>query len=247
VKALLHAELIKLRTTRTFYALAAVTLLLAVIFVTLSAILSDTTEQSVIDDVFLSDPTGLFILILGIVGITGEWRHRTITSSLLAAPLRIRFLLAKVLAFGAAGALLSLVISVVIGVIGMVILDARNQPTPELSDLIEQFARNVGVAALFGGLGVCVGGLIRNQPTAIVFVLIMLFVVDPTLGFLAPEVERFSPTGALPNAIQGFEPEDAGMEEVDFLAAWPALALELAWIGALFAAAAALLVRRDVD
>lgn len=247
MKELLHAELIKLRTTRTFWALAGVTLFLAVVIVTLSAILTDPTEESVIDDVFLSDPTGLFILILGIVGISGEWRHRTITSSLLAAPLRIRFLLAKLLAFAAAGALLSLVVSIVIGVIGMAVLEARDQPTPEVGDLIDQFARNVGVAAIFGALGVGVGGLIRNQPTAIVFVLIMVFVLDTTLAFLAPEVERFSPTGGLANTIQGFEPEDVGMEDVDFLGVWPAVLLELAWIGALFAAAAALLVRRDVD
>jgi ABC-type transport system involved in multi-copper enzyme maturation permease subunit len=248
VKALLHSELIKLRTTRTFWALAGVSIAIAIVFVSLSAILTDDlTKDSVIQDVFLSDPTGLFILILGIVGITGEWRHRTITSSLLAAPLRVRFLFAKLLAFAAAGALLSLVISVVIGVVGTVILEVRDQPTPDVADLVEQFARNIGVAALFGALGVCIGGLIRNQPTAIVFVLIMLFVVDFTLGDLAPSVERYSPTGAVPSAIQGFEPDDVGTPEVDFLGAWPALALELAWIGALFAGAAALLRRRDVD
>ena len=54
-------------------------------------------------EVFASDTSSLFILMLAIVGITGEWRHRTITSSLLAAPDRLRFLAAKTLAFAAAG------------------------------------------------------------------------------------------------------------------------------------------------
>ena len=247
MRALLRSELIKLRTTRTFYALAGVTIALAIVFVTLSAILSDPTAETVVSEVFLSDPTSLFILILAIVGITGEWRHRTITSSLLAAPLRVRFLAAKLLAFAAAGVLLSLAVSVVVGVIGMVILEVRDQPTPEVGELIEQFARNAGVAALLGALGVCIGALIRNQPTAIVFVLIMGFVVDTTLGFLAPAVERFSPTGALPNAVQGLDPDDVGMPDVDFLAAVPALGLELVWIAVLFAAAAALLRARDVE
>ncbi len=248
MKALLRAELIKLRTTRTFWALAGVSIALAIVFVTASAILSDDlTKDTALQDVFLADPTGLFILILGIVGITGEWRHRTITSSLLAAPLRVRFLFGKLLAFAAAGALLSIAISIVIGVIGTVILEARDQPTPDLADLIEQFARNAGVAALFGALGVCIGGLIRNQPTAIVFVLVMLFVVDTTLGALAPGAERFSPTGGLPSSVQGISPDNAGTPDVEYLEPWAALALELAWIGALFAAAAALLRRRDVD
>ena len=210
---------------------------LAIVFVTLSATLNEPTKETVVNDVFLSDPTSLFILILAIVGITGEWRHRTITSSLLAAPL----------AFAAAGVLLSIAVSVLIGVIGMVILEVRDQPTPEVGELVEQFARNAGVAALLGALGVCIGGLIRNQPTAIVFVLIMGFFVDNTLGFLAPSVERFSPTGALPNAVQGLTPENAGMPDVEFLDVAPALALELVWIAVLFAGAAALLRARDVE
>jgi hypothetical protein len=247
VKPLLASELIKLRTTRTFYALAGVTIGLAIVFVTLSAILSDPTPESVIDDVFLSDPSSFFILILAIVGITGEWRHRTITSSLLAAPDRTRFLGAKLLAFSAAGVLLSLAVSVVVGVIGMVILHVRDMPTPEVGELVGQFARNAGVAALLGALGVCIGALIRNQPVAIVFILVMGFIVDSTLGFLAPEVERFSPTGALPNAIQGLDPDTAGMPDVDFLAVVPAVALEVVWIALLFAAAAALLRARDVE
>lgn len=247
MKPLLASELIKLRTTRTFYALAGVTIGLAIVFVTLAAILTDPTEESVINDVFLADPSSLFIMILAIVGITGEWRHRTITSSLLASPLRTRFLLAKILAFAAAGVLLSLAVSVVVGVLGFAILESRDMPTPDVAELVEQYARNAGVAALLGALGVCIGALIRNQPTAIVFVLVMVFVVDGTIGFLAPEVERFSPTGALPNAVQGLDPDEVGMSDVDFLAAGPALALELAWIGALFAAAAALLRSRDVD
>jgi hypothetical protein len=44
------------------------------------------TERDVLRDICNSDTSGLFILILALIGITGEWRHRTITSSLLAAP-----------------------------------------------------------------------------------------------------------------------------------------------------------------
>ena len=60
-------------------------------------------------------------------------------------------------------------------------------------------------------------------------------------------METFSPTGALPSAIQGISPDDVGMPKVDFLAAVPALAVMLVWIGALFGAARALLARRDVE
>jgi ABC-2 type transport system permease protein len=247
VSQLLHAELIKLRTTRTFYALAGAAIGISLLITVLVAAVDEPSKDSVLTDVFQNDASTLFIMILAIVGITGEWRHRTITSSLLAAPDRIRFLAAKTLAFGAAGALLSLAVSISIGVVGYAILEFRDLPTPALGDLLDLFARNAGAAALLGAFGVGVGGLIRNQPTAIVAILIFAFVIDPLLAAFAPGIDRFSPVGALPSAIQGIDPDDVGTPDVDFLAVIPAVALMLAWIGALFAAGGALLRARDVE
>src|SRR3954452_15801450 len=173
---LLSAELIKLRTTRTFYALAGVAIGLSLLITVLSASIGEPSKASVLSDVFQSDTSSLFIMILAIVGITGEWRHRTITSSLLAAPDRTRFLAAKTLAFAAAGALLSLAISISISIVGYAILGSRDQPTPPLGDVIELMGRNVGVAALLGAFGVGVGSLLRNQAVAIVGILILGFV-----------------------------------------------------------------------
>jgi ABC-2 type transport system permease protein len=244
---LLHAELIKLRTTRTFLALAGAAIGISLLITILIAATEEATKDDVLTDVFQNDASTLFIMILAIVGITGEWRHRTITSSLLAAPDRIRFLAAKTLAFAAAGALLSLAISIAIGILGYAILEFRDQPTPALGDVLELFARNAGAAALLGAFGVGVGALIRNQPTAIVALLVFTFVVDPLLAAFTPAIDRYSPVGALPSAIQGIDPEDVGSPEVDFFAVVPALALMLIWISGLFAAGGALLRARDVE
>src|SRR3954452_14619642 len=191
---LLSAELIKLRTTRTFYALAGVAIGISLLITILSASISEPSKDTVLSDVFQNDTSSLFIMMLAIVGITGEWRHRTITSSLLAAPDRIRFLAAKTLAFAAAGTLLSLAISLSVSIVAFAILGARDLPTPHLGDLLELIARNAGAAALLGAFGVGVGSLVRNQPVAIVGILIAAFVVDPLLGGFAPSVEPFSPT-----------------------------------------------------
>jgi ABC-2 type transport system permease protein len=247
VSRLLRAELIKLRTTRTFYALAGVAIGISLVITVLVASLTEPSKDNVLNDVFQTDTSSLFIMILAIVGITGEWRHRTITSSLLAAPDRTRFLAAKTLAFAAAGALLSIGISIAIAIAGYAILGVRDLPTPELGELIGQIGRNAGVATLLGAFGVGVGSVVRNQPIAIVGILIVSFVIDPTLGALAPGVERFSPTGALPSAIQGLKPDDVGLPDVDFLGFGVALALMAAWIAAMFAAGAGLLRARDVD
>ena len=96
--ALLHAELLKLRTTRTFAALTAIAVGISLLIATLVSVLTEPSKASVLFDVFASDTSGFFILVLAVVGISGEWRHRTITSSLLAAPDRLRFLTSKTLA-----------------------------------------------------------------------------------------------------------------------------------------------------
>ncbi len=247
MRPLLRAELIKLRTTRTFAALAIAAVGTSVLVATLVASLTEPSADEVLQDVFLSDTSGLFILILAIVGVTGEWRHHTITSSLLAAPDRLRFLAAKTIAFAVAGMALSLLISIAVSVVGLAILAARDLPTPEAGPLIGQLARNAGVAALLGGFGVGLGSLVRNQVVAVVGILVLGLVVEPTLGAVAPKVERFGPTGGLTTAIANSDPEASGFSENELLAPVVATLLMLAWISALFAAGGALLHTRDVD
>lgn len=242
MKALLAAELIKVRTTRTFFALAGVAIATSLLLAVLVASLTEPTSDSVLSDVFASDTSSIFILVLAIVGITGEWRHRTITSSLLAAPDRLRFLLAKTIAFAVAGALLSIAIAVAIAVLGLAILSARGLPTPPMGDIVSLAARNAVVAAVLGGFGVGVGALVRNQPVAIVGIFVVALIVEPLLLGLAPSVGRFGPIIALPN---GFT--DVSSDNEDFFSPLPALLLMLAWVAVLFAAGAALLRQRDLN
>ena len=93
--ALLRAELLKLRTTRTFVALTGSALALSLLVAVLTTTLSELGEQDV-RELFAGDFTGLFILLLGVMGMAGEWRHKTIRSTVLAAPVRARLVAAKV-------------------------------------------------------------------------------------------------------------------------------------------------------
>jgi ABC-2 type transport system permease protein len=247
VKPLLEAELIKLRTTRTFAALAGVAIGISLLITVLVSILSEPSQDEVLTDVFSSDASGLFILLLAVVGITGEWRHRTITSSLLAAPDRLRFLTAKTIAFAAAGVVLSVLIMIAVGIAGFAILTIRDLPTPGLGEWIVQVLRNAAVAALWGGLGVALGALVRNQAVAVVGVLMLIFVVDSAVTALVPSVGRFSPFSALPTAVAGIPADNAGIPDVDLIPAGLAALAMLAWIVALFAIGAILLIRRDVE
>jgi hypothetical protein len=248
MSALLRAELIKLSTTRTFIALVSVAVGLSVLLCVLVALLAEPTPDSVLVDVFQSDTSGLFILILAIVGISGEWRHRTITSSLLASPDRLAFLGAKTIAFALAGLALSVVVSVAITFAGFAALAASDGPTPEAGELIAAYGRSAGAAALAGAFGVGVGAIIRNQAVAIVGVLLMALAVEPILLGVAPEVGRFAPVTALPMSIVDIDPtDDSGFGGAELLGPWVAVVTMLAWIAALFAAGAALLNLRDVE
>ena len=242
MSALLRAELLKLRTTRTFFALVAAALLLSLVIVVLIVLLTDNFDKQEAREIFTSDFSALFILVLGIMGLAGEWRHRTITGTILAAPERLRLLVAKVLAYGAAGALLSLIVTVAIMAVGSLLLSIEDKTTVGISDLADVLWRNLLIAALLGALGVCVGGLVRNQVVAIVAVLIVSFVVEPTLAGVAPEVAKYGPLLNAPNGIVGINPfsEDEPLDEV------AAVLVMLGWIGVLFALTAQTLRRRDL-
>lgn len=244
---LLDSELLKLRTTRTFIALTIVAVGTSLLIASLVSALSEPTQDSVLTDVFTADTSGLFIVVLAIVGITGEWRHRTITSSLLAAPDRLRFLAAKTIAFAAAGALLSLMISISISIVGMAILSGRDLPTPGLGELIVQILRNAEAAALLGGFGLALGSLIRNQPTAIVGVLVVAFAVEPTIVALAPDIGRFTPFTGLSAGIQAIPPGDVGNDDMNLLSPGLAALALFGWIAVAFAAGVTLLRRRDLN
>jgi ABC-type transport system involved in multi-copper enzyme maturation permease subunit len=219
MSALLRAELMKLRTTRTFVALAGAALALSLLVVVLTALLTKSFTERNVRELFTADFTGLFILLLGVVGMAGEWRHRTITSTVLAAPNRLRLLAAKTLSYGLAGTLLSFIVTVTIMLVGTLILSSRGEPTIGVAELADVLWRNLLLAALFGALGVCIGALVRNQTVAVVGVLIFAFVLEPAIVALASEVGRFGPTVGAPNGILETQPFD---DDSDLLA--PAVA-----------------------
>jgi ABC-type transport system involved in multi-copper enzyme maturation permease subunit len=238
----LRAELIKLSTTRTFLALTGAALGLALLIVVLVTSINDHFTDQDLRDVFsVSHISSLFILLLGAIGMAGEWRHRTIASTVLAVPQRVRLLLAKVVAYAVGGALLALIVNLVVMAIGTLILAARGLNTPNVGDLLDVIWRSLVIAALLGTFGVCVGALIRNTAAAIVLLLALSFVLEPLLFGLAPGVGKFGPLQILPQAITG-----GNDDPEDLLSAGAAVLAMFAWLGVLFAAAAATFTRRDL-
>ena len=124
---LVSAELFKLRTTRTFYGVVGGALGLVVLIVVLAAATAtwhpgDTPMRDLLG---ISGFAQVFALVLGIVAVTSEFRHGTITPSLLVVPDRVRLTLAKLGASLATGLALGLVATGLAAAIGAAILNAR--------------------------------------------------------------------------------------------------------------------------
>jgi ABC-2 type transport system permease protein len=241
VTTLLRAELLKLRTTRTFVALVAAALGLSLLVVVLAAALAKNATEDDVHDLFTSDFSGLFIVLLGVTGMAGEWRHRTITSTVLAAPDRVKLLAAKVASYAIAGAVLSFVVTVALMVAGTIVLAARDQPTLGIVDLADILWRNLATAAYFGALGVCVGALVRNQVIGIVGLLVFGLAVEPALFALTDNVAKFLPVSGAPNAVT-----QTSFGDNAHLSPGAALAVMLGWIGLGFVASGVTLERRDL-
>jgi ABC-type transport system involved in multi-copper enzyme maturation permease subunit len=243
MKPLLQAELLKLRTTRTFAALVGAALAISLLVLVLNTLLRDRFAADDVRAVFTGDFTGLFILLLGAMGMAGEWRHRTITSTVLAAPARLKLLLAKAFSYAVAGIVVSFVVTAALMLVGTIILSIRGQPTLPFSDLVDIMWRNLVVAAYLGAFGVCIGAIVRSQVAAIVGLLLFPFVVEITLFALVPEVAKFAPINGAPSGVVDVSFDGSGTE---FLAPGVAALVMFGWVAVLFAAGAALLRKRDL-
>jgi ABC-type transport system involved in multi-copper enzyme maturation permease subunit len=237
MSALLHAELLKLRTTRTFAAVVGTAAALSLVLVALGAILGAEKDPHAL---FTNTSITYIIVLLGAIGMTGEWRHRTITGSVLAAPNRLRLLAAKALSYSVAGVVLSLLVTVATMAVGTLILEARGDATLGAGGLADVLWRNLAVAALLGPLGVCIGALVRNQVVTVVGLVALAAVLEPAVSQVAPDVGRFGPMAGAPGGVLG-GPDTAGL-----LAPGLALAVLITWTGVAFAVSAWRLQSRDL-
>jgi ABC-2 type transport system permease protein len=241
VSSLVSAEFLKLRTTRTAYGfLAAIVLLTLGVVAANSANVELRTKQDVVEALSGAGIAAALLLVLGIVATTGEHRHGTITSSLLASPDRRRLIGAKVIAYLITGALLGLAAVMATLAVAVPWLAARDAPLDLLGagDYLGLFAKGVAVAALSGAVGVGIGAIVRNQVAAVVGTLIYLFVLEPVIGVIS--------SGAAAYTLGGSQSSLTAAPVDDALAPVPGGLVLAAWALALAVAGAELEERRDV-
>jgi ABC-2 type transport system permease protein len=234
-------KLATLRSTLGFAGLAAAYVLLNTVAVlALQGVEEPPVDLATRDGVRTLLATGaaayLFATVVGIMSATAEYRHGTITPSLLAQPSRPLLLAAKGVAAALAGVLQGVVGAVVCLGVALPWLALVDHAAVGAGDVARAALGTVAGVALFGVLGAALGALVRSQVVALVAGLVWLVLGEGLLLALVPEVGRWPPSGALA-ALTGSSP--------DVLPAWAGALLLAGYALVLRAAAIAVERRRD--
>ena len=245
---LVRAELAKLRTTRTVPALLAAMAAFAALTVYLNLTSAGTQGNLPLSAFSLarlvpapaSMLTGVMLLV-GILGMAGEFRHQTITGTFLVTPNRGRVVAAKLAAHGLVGLAFAIVTVAVTVAVAAPWLAAEGVSVAPTAQLGRALTGILATAGLYGTLGVAIGALVRNQLAAVAVAITWLLVVEGLLIVLlrAPGLYRWLPGGAS-DALTGAHPDGT------LLPMWGGALLLAAYALALAAIATRLTVRRDI-
>jgi ABC-type transport system involved in multi-copper enzyme maturation permease subunit len=187
-----------------------------------------------------SGATALF-LILGIIGMTQEYRHRTATPTFLTTPRRWKVVVAKLAAYALVAVPFALAVLAVNVIVVTVYAGARGAAPSLTGDNLEVLAMSGLALTIYALMGVGIGALVKNQVGAIVAALVYLFVVEALIRSIPATsgAYKWLPGGAL-------EAMTATFQGPDLLGAWQG-GLLLVGYGLVAALLGTLLaVRRDV-
>jgi ABC-2 type transport system permease protein len=184
----LRDEWLKLRTVRAPWVLLGASLLV---------IVAGVSGRMAQGDPDLGDPAvvveamghvglvSLFTLILGVLAVAGEHRHRTAADTYLSTPRRGRVLGAKLVVTTLAGTVLG-VASAAAGLAATAIWYAALGGTLDLTSgtVVRTTVGGIAWCAAFAAIGVGIGALVRNLAAAIAASLAWLALVEGVVGEL---------------------------------------------------------------
>lgn len=252
MSGLLRAEWLKVTTTRMIVGLTIAALGFTALNVVALILVSGTSGAPALTDVptlrtvFASaGSASVIVLVLGIIGMTTEYRHMTITSSLLATPRRGRMLTAKLIVYAALGLLEGLLCTVFAVVLAVAMLPLRDHAPVEWGTVAQIGAGVLLAFAIYGVLGVAVGALIRNQVAAIVAALVWVMLVESLIVAFLPKVGKWLPGGAATAVLQAGTGMP-GQTETTALPVWGGAVVMLAYAVVFAVLAARTTLRRDI-
>ncbi len=193
---LIRIEWLKVRTTRSpwFLLLAAVALVIAGVS-GISKMGADLASPDTVGKAAAHvGLVSLLSLVLGILIVGSEYRHKTITDTYLSTPRRTGVVAAKAVVataigfvFGVVSALTAALMIILWWKVKGVPLDLTN------SSLRDTLVGGVVWNAAFAALGVALGALLRNVTAAIAVALAWIAVVEGVVGQLVGDPAKWLP------------------------------------------------------
>jgi ABC-2 type transport system permease protein len=207
--ALVRGEMIKVRTTRTAIGFALATLLLVLAQVLISILADDlVSEDDKQSALAVGSTAAVTLLVFGIVGATGEFRHRTVAPAVLIAPDRFRLGVARTAAYAFTGLLVGVAVIAIAIVLGALLLGGEPGPSLGGSEYVTVIVGGLGAATLSAAIGVGVGLLVRNQVAGVVGALVWLFVLEPLVSLISEDIVDYT-IGSASGSAGGASTEDA--------------------------------------
>ncbi|AYY11986.1 hypothetical protein EF847_03955 [Actinobacteria bacterium YIM 96077] len=250
---LLRGELRKLVTTRLWLWLLLGAVTLTALYASLNIAFTDdpenfaphlsTPEGQRLHVATAAQPATTFAAVLAAIGITGEFRHRTATTTFLATPRRVKVVVAKLILYAAVGAAYAAACLGTTVALGIPLLASMDIDFDILGPgMPATFAGIVAAGLAFGVLGVALGALLREQVATVVGLLIYRFIAEPIVTEV-PALHDWTLylPGPATSALVG-----SVLENREFLDAWQGGAMLAGYACVLALAGTLLTTRRDV-
>jgi len=161
------------------------------------------TAQLIYNAGIIQQMTILFPLAMGVLLITGEYRHKTISATFLSTPNRWVVLVSKMVAVAVTGALYA-VLHAAASVAGAapIIKFVKNQPTLLAEPKVWE-SLGIGILAfiIWMLLGFSIGMLIRNQIAAVLIAVGATFIIQIALNIIFTVKEWYSAMKWIPGNL----------------------------------------------
>lgn len=244
MSGLLRSEWLKVTSTRMWWVLFLVALGLTALSVIPAILLSGTADEFSLENPSMMRQlwagiasASVIALILGIIAVTGEFRHQTITDSFLTQPRRTAFVTAKAGVQAVWGAILAIVVGGFGILLAIVLLPTQPHSPIDAGHVAGVYGAAILLFALYAVLGVAVGALIRSQVIALVVALLWVMLMEPLIVTFLPAVGKWLPGGGASAFLQS---------SPDLLPLWAGALLLLGYTVVFSAIAIRTTLQRDI-
>lgn len=246
----LRAEVRKLTTTQVWIWMIVLAVGLTLLVTCLASAFTEPDDGGMPIEAVLNAAVSfgyVVAAVLGVIGVTGEYRHLTVTPTFLSVPKRGTVIGAKLALYLVTGLIIGVLCIGAAIAVGATWMGARGIDVDlGAESTVRIIIGGIITVAIFGIIGVGVGALIRNQVAAVVGLILYLFLIEGILSAI-PKVQEaypYLPGGAAGALISTTDPN--AQVGIELLEPWQGGVL-LVIYGLVFAVVGSLLtVRRDV-